>query len=116
MIAIYDPVLFMSFGNRSELSNPFIATWIIDKPIFVVSVTEFGLNTLINGSIQPKRFNAMRVALAFGATPRFGIIAPGRNMYACLNPSLSKSFSVFPFTRAHIWRPFSVLSVPIPDT
>ena len=48
--------------------------------------------------------------------PWSGITAPGRNMYAALNGIESKAFSVRPFTRAHIARPRSLLSVPCPDT
>src|SRR5579871_2127636 len=40
---------------------------------------------------------------------------PGRNMYA-RHGSASSAFSVAPFTRAHIVRPDSLLSVPAPDT
>lgn len=41
---------------------------------------------------------------------------PGRNMSAALNGSRMRAFSVRPLTRPHIVRPFSVLSVPWPDT
>jgi len=43
-------------------------------------------------------------------------MAPGRNIKACLKPRCNKSFSVFPFTRAHIILPFSDESVPSPET
>ena len=42
-------------------------------------------------------------------------MAPGRNMYAALKGSRSSSFSVRPFTRAHIERPRSPLSVLLGD-
>ena len=47
--------------------------------------------------------------------PWRGMIAPGRNMYVP-GESARSAFSVRPFTRAHIEPPFSVLSVPCPDT
>jgi hypothetical protein len=37
-------------------------------------------------------------------------------MYAALNGNESNVFSVRPFTRAHIVRPRSLLSVPAPET
>jgi hypothetical protein len=37
-------------------------------------------------------------------------------MYAALNPQRNNAFSVRPFTRAHMIRPRSVLSVLAPDT
>jgi hypothetical protein len=45
-----------------------------------------------------------------------GMRKPILNPNTCLNGSFIKSFSVFPLTRAHIIRPFSVLSVPAPLT
>ena len=41
---------------------------------------------------------------------------PGRNMNAALKGMRRSAFSVAPFTRAHIMRPRSVLSVPAPET
>src|SRR5690349_14507346 len=52
----------------------------------------------------------------FGLIPSIGWMMPGRNMYAPLNPIFISAFSVLPFTRAHICRPFSVESVEAPDT
>ena len=47
--------------------------------------------------------------------PLVGLINPGRKLYAFLKGSFIRSFSVFPFIRAHIDRPFSVLSVWAPE-
>ncbi len=41
---------------------------------------------------------------------------PGRNRNTRENGNFSRSFSTLPFTRAHMLLPFSVLSVPAPDT
>jgi hypothetical protein len=48
--------------------------------------------------------------------PCIGRMNAGRNMYEALKGSARSAFSVSPFTRAHIERPFAVLSVPAPDT
>src|SRR5512133_2162425 len=48
--------------------------------------------------------------------PWRGWMAPGRKRYTALKGSRSSAFSVFPFTRAHMVRPCSVLSVPAPET
>src|SRR5438270_292757 len=40
----------------------------------------------------------------------------GRNAYAARNGSRKIAFSTFPFTRAHITRPFSELSARAPET
>ena len=37
---------------------------------------------------------------------------PGRKQYVPLNPSAMSSFSVRPFTRAHIARPFAFVPAP----
>ena len=47
--------------------------------------------------------------------PVVGCKYPGLNAYVFLKPNLAKSFSVFPFTRAHMTAPFSVESVAEPD-
>jgi len=47
--------------------------------------------------------------------PHNGIMAPGRYIKACLKPSLIKSFSVLPFTLAHIILLLSVESISSPD-
>jgi hypothetical protein len=57
-----------------------------------------------------------RVPRPLASMPCMGWMYAGRNMYAALNGIARSAFSVAPLTRAHIVRPFSVLSVPAPVT
>jgi hypothetical protein len=48
--------------------------------------------------------------------PCIGWMKPGRTTKLARNGSSRSAFSVLPFTRAHITRPRSLLSAPLPDT
>src|SRR5579871_4694123 len=79
------------------------------RPIFSVVVRELGATT----EASPR--NGARIRF-FDRAPWSGRMTPGRNMYAPWNGRASRAFSVRPFTRAHMERPCSVLSVPAPET
>jgi len=86
------------------------------RPTCSVVVTDVGESRRRSGMSGFMIAYAVLYHFVADRTPCIGIISPGRNMYAALNPQCSNAFSVRPFTRAHMTRPRSVLSVLAPDT
>src|ERR1035437_8884940 len=106
--------LAISTASSTCLGYPCLATASIARPTCSVVVTYFGHTRSNNGSAGFSTVYVTRYSVVFDRIPWSGTIAPGRNMYALLNPTPSSAFSVSPFTRAHIVR--LAASVPAPDT
>src|ERR1041384_7510849 len=102
----------MSAHSRTRLEYPSAATRIIEHPRSSMVQTCFGRSRCMSGY---RGANILAIARLF-LSPGVGLINPGLNAYVDLKGSFARSFSVLPLTRAHMLRPFSVLSVPAPDT
>src|SRR6478609_1122347 len=102
----------MSLTSSTDLPDSFFVTRIIACPTSARVDALPGKRKRKPGYIQPRYLYPDKVFFK----PGVGFIKPGRKAYTFLKGSFIKSFSVLPFTRAHMLFPFSVLSVLAPDT
>src|SRR5690348_399163 len=100
---------FISLISRIFLLYPIVTQLIIALPTSLIGKTLLGEKSFIAFAMNLYKL------FQFCCFSN-GSITPGRKLYSALKPSLNKSFSVFPFTRAHIAFPFSLLSVYAPET